>query len=96
MTTGHYVRCNSCERTVFIEEVANGWFVLKTLLTQEPEIDLPEDFNPFDRAQVEKLQEEARAKLPPSMHGEFCTVKCLMNFVNAHFGLEDIKEDANE
>lgn len=96
MTTGHYVRCNACDRVVFKEEEANGWFVLKTLLTKEPEVELPENFNPFDQEMVEKLQEEARAKLPAAIHGELCSVRCLMNFVSMHYNLEEVEDEPTE
>lgn len=95
MASGHFVRCDSCDKTVFKEEEANGWFILKTLLTKEPEVELPEDFNPFDEEQVKKVQEDARSKLPPAISGELCSVRCLMNFVGGHYNLEEVTDGGN-
>ncbi len=92
MTTGNFVRCNTCEKTVFDIEAANGWFVLKTLLTKHPEVDIPPGFDPHDEEQTAAIEAELEKQLPPRMGGELCSVKCLMSFVSAHYGLEGIRE----
>ena len=93
MASGHFVKCDSCDKIVYDEEGANGWFILKTLLTQAPEVEAPEDFNPFDPDQVRELQEQMRDQLPPALGGELCSVRCLMNYVSAHYGLEEVQDN---
>lgn len=90
MASGHFVRCDGCEKLVFDEEEANGWFILKTLLTKEPEVEAPVGFNPFDPEQVKELQAKMQAGLPPAISGELCSVGCLMNYVNMHYNLEEV------
>lgn len=96
MASGHFVRCDVCEKIVYDEGDANGWFILKTLLTQPPDVDVPDDFNPFDPEQIKMMQQEMKDQLPPALGGELCSVKCLMNYVSAHYGLEGVGNGGTE
>lgn len=87
------IMCDNCGKTAKPKE-ANGWYSLKTLITEQPpflQVGSLEEV--FDPQKIEEARQEWLKTLPLAVGGEFCTLMCTLKFISAHINM--IEETGN-